>query len=334
MEEEVVLPDGTILVTRRRYEEERRLVEELQRRLSELQARWDEAVRGRVVVPPEEYERERAELSRVEAELRAAWSEWGRSAARLRWLYRRRDELRARREELLEQARRARAEGREEEAAALMEEHRRLGRELLRVGGYITDALFAVREAARRAAALRRESGRLRGELARKVVLTPELRALRAEIDSLQRRVEEESERLSRKVIGNKLVALHKRWVYESRPGGKRHDLSIEAVASMVVDTDVPTEECEEALKAFLEDEMTATPGFERLYDVGEDVVGFEEKLVHPDEYPLRGPQLHTLEWWHRVFAEPQLKITDFLPRRPGEKGPREMERGVKRHAD
>jgi predicted RNase H-like nuclease (RuvC/YqgF family) len=317
MEEEVVLPDGTILVTRRRYEEEKRLVEELQRRLSELQARWDEAVRGRVVVPPEEYERERAELSRVEAELRAAWSEWGRSAARLRWLYRRRDELRARREELLEQARRARAEGREEDAAALMEEHRRLGRELLRVGGYITDARFALREAVRRAAALRRESARLRGELARKVILTPELRALRAEIDSLQRRVEEESERLSRKVIGNKLIVLHKKWEYKDPKGRPYRNLSVEAVASIVVDSDEPKEKYEDQLKMFLEDTLNETPGFDQLYNTSEDVMGFEEKLVHPDEYPLRGPEFHRLEWWHALYKGAQLKITDFLPGGP-----------------
>jgi len=322
MVEEEILPDGTILVTRRRYMEERALVESLQRELSELQAKWDEAVRGKVIVTPEEYERERAELSRAEAELRAAWSEWGRAMARLRWLYRRRDELRARRRELDALLRRARAERWPPERVAELEAERRaVVGELMRVGGYMTDARFAVREAARRAAALRRELRRIREELARKAVLTPELRELRERMEALGRRLEKETERLSRKVIANKLIAMHKRWAYAS-PRGIYHDISIEAVASIVVDSDEPKEKYEEALMTFLKDKMASLEGFERLKEISEEVVGFEEKLVHPDRYPMRGPELHAIEWWHKIFEKAQLKITDFLPG-----GPREHER-------
>lgn len=190
-----------------------------------------------------------------------------------------------------------------------------LRRETLRRGETRRAAryLALIRETRRRVRDIQRRLGEARAELSRKILPTPELERIRSEIEETARRLERERSLLERKVVANKLIAMHKRWFYES-PRGRHHDISIEAIASIVVDSDEPKEKYEDTLRRFLEDEMYRTPNFERLTELTEEVVGFEEKLVHPARHPVRGPELHTLEWWHRVFAKAQLLLEDFMP--------------------
>jgi len=131
---------------------------------------------------------------------------------------------------------------------------------------------------------------------------------MRTELDEILA----ERERIARKIIKpvkNKLIAMHKRWLYKS-PRGKNHDISIEGVASVIIPGTESKEDYEEELKDFLEDEMYAQQGFERLTDLEEKVEGFEEKLT---DRPVRDMRLETIEWWHAVFVGTQLKLDDFM---------------------
>jgi hypothetical protein len=138
-------------------------------------------------------------------------------------------------------------------------------------------------------------------------------RAIREAISILDEDIAYERERISRKVIKppvkNKIIALHKRWSYKS-PRGKHHDISIEAIATIIVPETERKEDYEDMLRDALEDYMYSISGFERLTDLSEEVVGFEEK---PTDKPTRGVEIHQLEWWHTVPKTAQLKITDWL---------------------
>jgi hypothetical protein len=107
----------------------------------------------------------------------------------------------------------------------------------------------------------------------------------------------------------NKLVAIHKRWFYKS-PRGRYHDISIEAVASIIIPATERKEDYETILIDTLEEHMFSEPGFEQLTELQERVEGFEEK---PTDKPTRDIKFETLEWWHKVFRKAQLKITDFM---------------------
>ncbi|MEM1820821.1 MAG: hypothetical protein QXU64_04455 [Thermofilaceae archaeon] len=186
--------------------------------------------------------------------------------------------------------RRALREGREEEAALHLEEIRRWFR---------------------RARELRRRLEEMREEHARKAVITPELALLKRRLEATWRRLVEAREKLARKVVvRNKIIAMHKRWFYES-PRGKHHDISIEAIASIIVPLEEPTELYLEVLRDALEDYVYSARGFERLTELKEEVVGVQEK---PTALPTRDVEVHMVEWWHEVFKEPQLKLTDFVP--------------------
>lgn len=126
--------------------------------------------------------------------------------------------------------------------------------------------------------------------------------------------IEEERSRISRKTIYpplgyNKLLAMHKRWFYPSKRG-TGHDISIEAIASMVVGAEESKEQYKELLMDFLETEMRKEHGFERLTELEERVEGFEEKLTREQPRP---PRLETLEWWHKVFTSKQLDLDEFM---------------------
>jgi hypothetical protein len=126
--------------------------------------------------------------------------------------------------------------------------------------------------------------------------------------EALRKEVEKNLEEL-RKLIKNKLVAIHKRWFYKS-PRGSYHDISIEGVASIVIKGTEKKEDYEEKLRTALEDHLYSLPGFERLTELTEEVVGFEEK---PTDEPTRDISIETLEWWHKVFGGAQLKLEDFM---------------------
>jgi chromosome segregation ATPase len=131
---------------------------------------------------------------------------------------------------------------------------------------------------------------------------------MRTELDEILA----ERERIARKIVKpprNKIIALHKRWSYKS-PRGKHHDISIEAIATIIVPETERKEDYEDMLRDALEDYMYTQPGFERLTDLSEEVVGFEEKIT---DLPVRGVEIHQLEWWHAVPKTAQLKITDWL---------------------
>jgi len=147
----------------------------------------------------------------------------------------------------------------------------------------------------------------------RREELLARAREIREAISILEEDIAYERELISRKVIKppvkNKIIALHKRWTYKS-PRGKHHDISIEAIATIIVPETEPKENYEDTLKDALEDYMYSTPGFERLTDLSEEVVGFEEK---PTDKPARGVEVHQLEWWHKIPKTAQLKITQWL---------------------
>ena len=121
-----------------------------------------------------------------------------------------------------------------------------------------------------------------------------------------------ERERIARKIVKpprNKIIALHKRWTYKS-PRGRYHNISIEAIATIIVPETARKEDYEDILTDALEDELYSTPGFERLTELEQEVVGFEEKLT---DLPERGVEVHQLEWWHKVPRKAQLEITQWL---------------------
>jgi len=107
----------------------------------------------------------------------------------------------------------------------------------------------------------------------------------------------------------NKLVALHKRWSYKS-PRGNYHNISIEAVASIIISPEEKKKDHEDELREAMEDHLFSQEGFERLTELSEEVLGFEERST---DMPLRGVKVETLEYWHKIFAVNQLKIEDFL---------------------
>jgi hypothetical protein len=84
----------------------------------------------------------------------------------------------------------------------------------------------------------------------------------------------------------------------------------VEGVASIIIPGTESKEDYEEELKSFLEDEMYAQEGFERLTNLEERVEGFEEKLT---DRPVRPMRLEKLEWWHKVFETTQLKLDEFM---------------------
>jgi DNA repair exonuclease SbcCD ATPase subunit len=269
-----------IYVTKEEWDKEQKEIEEKEARLSRLSVEWDTFVAlhpGALLVSASDYAHERAVIGGLSLRIRRLWSDWGHYMAMRREALRRGEAARA--------------------AAYL---------------GLIRSVLREIRGA-------RAELSRLREEFRRKVVVPPELLKVREEMGRLEKEIAEEEERLGRKevVVQTKLIAMHKRWFYES-PRGKYHDISIEAVASVVVGPDEPKENYEEKLKRFMEDEMYKQPNFERLKELSERVEGFEERLVDASKFPVRGPELHTLEWWHAVFPTKQLSLEDFLPKGGG----------------
>jgi DNA repair exonuclease SbcCD ATPase subunit len=131
---------------------------------------------------------------------------------------------------------------------------------------------------------------------------------MRTELDEILA----ERERIARKIIKpvkNKLIAMHKRWLYKS-PRGTYHDISVEMCATIIIPGTERKEDYETMLIDALEDYMYSQPGFERLTDLSQEVVGFVET---PTDKPVRDVEIEAIEWWHSIPKTPQLKITDFL---------------------
>jgi hypothetical protein len=147
----------------------------------------------------------------------------------------------------------------------------------------------------------------------RREELLARAREIRAAITVLEEDMAYERELIARKVIKppvrNKIIALHKRWSYKS-PRGKYHDISLEGIATIIVPETERKEDYEDILRDALEDYMYSQPGFERLTELSQEVIGFEEK---PTDKPTRGVEVHQLEWWHTVPKTAQLKITQWL---------------------
>jgi DNA repair exonuclease SbcCD ATPase subunit len=263
------MAEERILVDRKEWLEEKERIEELEARFRELEDKYNAFVAshpGRLIVSPEEYAREQAEIAKLEEALRDAWHRWGF------YMWSRRSTL---------------AAGLERAAATYL--------------GLIRRARYEIRE-------LQIRIADARAELHRKVVLPPEIQSLVAEMEELRAELQTELERFRRKVVGNKLIALHKRWFYESPRRG--HDISIEGIVSMVIPSDENKEDYEQMLIDSLEDHLFAQPGFERLTELSEEVIGFEEKLT---EEPVRPPRVENLNWWHAVFFLPQMNIREFM---------------------
>ena len=148
----------------------------------------------------------------------------------------------------------------------------------------------------------------------RREELLARAREIREAISILDEDIAYERELIARKVIKppppkNKLVAMHKRWFYKS-PRGTYHDISVEMCATIIIPGTERKEDYETMLIDALEDYMYSQPGFERLTDLSQEVVGFVET---PTDKPVRDVEIEAIEWWHSIPKTPQLKITDFL---------------------
>jgi hypothetical protein len=138
---------------------------------------------------------------------------------------------------------------------------------------------------------------------------------LASRIQELEGQIQAEESRLSRKKVKppekppkNLIIALHKRWQYKSSRGAG-HDISIEAVATIIVGPEAHKEDYEDELERALEEAMHNQPGFERLIWVTPEVLGFEERLTDQKQ---RGIKVEQVSWEHKIVQR-QLNITDFL---------------------
>jgi len=121
--------------------------------------------------------------------------------------------------------------------------------------------------------------------------------------------LEDAEDELEKKIIKKKLIALHKRWFYDSKRG-KGHDISIEGVATIIVPWEEKKEDYKSDLEKALKDKLLTYDGFERLEDeLTQETVGFEE--VETDEAE-RGVRAEQIEWAHQIITR-QLDIRDFL---------------------
>jgi hypothetical protein len=110
-------------------------------------------------------------------------------------------------------------------------------------------------------------------------------------------------------IVKNKLVALHKRWFYDSKRG-RGHDISIEIIATVVIPGNENKEDYEKALEQAMKEHLYGQEGFEQLEEVlSEELLGFEE--VETDE-AIRGIKVEEITWDHRI-VERQLDIKNFL---------------------
>lgn len=115
-------------------------------------------------------------------------------------------------------------------------------------------------------------------------------------------------DQISRKVFKNLMVALHKRWYYESSRG-PGHNISIEGIATVVVDPADKKEDHEDELQEALANKLRNTVGFERLSHLDEEVLGFE--ATYTDE-KQRGVVVDEFVWEHKIVTG-QLRITDYI---------------------
>ena len=259
-----------------------------------------------ILVTRSEYRRELMELEAMEGELSRLREEWWRRTEGYRVVPRR--EFERMQEELMEMAR---------ELDGLYSERGRwlaLRRWALRVGDAATaeEALVRIRELSSRIRELSRRMEEETARLRAVIPITPELEELASEMERLEGRIRYERERISRKVIANKLVAMHKRWFYASPRRG--HDISVEGIASVVIDSDEGKEAYAKALESALWSAFRSQRGFDRLERCAEQqVLGFEEKLVHPRDFPISyEPRVEWLDWRHAI-VKPQLSLEDFL---------------------
>jgi cell division septum initiation protein DivIVA len=263
------MAEGQIIVDRKEYEAEKEHIEELEARIRELEDRYNVFVASHPGRMVVPPEEYAREVEHISRLEDRLREAWSRWGF---YMWSRRSTLEA---------------GLEKAAAAYLGLIREAREEIRRLWGRIS---------------------RARAELDRKIIWPPEMAALISELEKLRAELQAELERFRRKIIGNKLIALHKRWFYESPRKG--HDISIEGFVSMVIPSDEEKEDYEKLLIDTLEEHMFSQPNFERLTELDEKVEGFEEKLV--DE-PVRPPRVETLEWWHEVFTEPQLSLKEFM---------------------
>lgn len=106
-----------------------------------------------------------------------------------------------------------------------------------------------------------------------------------------------------------KLVALHKRWFYDS-PRGKGHDISIELIATVVIPMNERKEDYEAELERAMKAKVLEYAGFERLEnELSSEVLGFEEVETDEEERDVR---VEEVVWEHKI-VEKQLRIEDYL---------------------
>lgn len=116
-------------------------------------------------------------------------------------------------------------------------------------------------------------------------------------------------EELEAKIVKRKLVALHKRWFYNS-PRGPGHDISIEMIATVIIPFKERKEDYEAELERAMKAKILDQAGFESLEgELEQEVLGFEEVETDEEE---RDVVVESIKWQHKV-AEKQLRIEDYL---------------------
>jgi hypothetical protein len=106
----------------------------------------------------------------------------------------------------------------------------------------------------------------------------------------------------------NQMIALHKRWQYDSARG-PGHDISVEAIATIVVGPEARKEDYERELEDALDTWFRNTQGFERLQKVEEEVLGFEATSTDEKQ---RSVKVEEYAWEHKI-VERQLTLDNYI---------------------
>jgi len=307
----------------RRVSAERSFVEKnLKSMLSRIEAR------GQKPVTLEEYNAEKSEYYRMLANYRWVKSYWGKYAAKARdeleeierlniFLKHGRYSTDKEKEELERELKKHMEEYRKwsELASLNAREMRRLEKELPQAWAELKRKIILPDKEyyERRLEELRRTEEQLKSQMEE---LQAELKAAKKEkppkelIEKL-RKLEEEHKK---KKIYRKLVALHKRWQYESskgKRGKKGHDLMIEGIATVIIEGWEDEWEYKRKMNKAIWDEVDkrfrgdyGEIGWEelkRIFSGQEETVGFQVKYT---KLPPRDIVIEEIDWVHTIEKE------------------------------
>ena len=269
--------------------------------------------RGLRPVTPEEYRAERSEYMRTLASYRWAKHFWGHYTSMVRANRMRAERLRARlptapdweKPSILRELERAEAAARRYTVLAreYLREMRRLEREIPRLRSELKAKTISIDMIwyEYRLRELEEERERLFKE---EISLRSRLAEVEWEAKELSERLRVLEEEHGRKKVYRKLIAVHKRWQYESRRKG--HDIMIEAIGTAIISYGEDEYRWISEIKDMLWDEVA------REFAGGEGAVGWESLKgaliqetvgvqVKYTKLPPRGFILEKLKWTHTI---------------------------------